>query len=111
MLVLDLRPLLLPLPAQVKASHLCVPAPHLLEPLLSQLLPLPYLLLQELLNSVAGLDLDQKIRVHFLLVLQLVPPASHMRVPGIGVVEAALAQPAVEADHFALLAGHLSHIV
>lgn len=47
--------------------HLCVPAPHLLEPLLSQLLPLPYLLLQELLNSVAGLDLDQKIRVHFLL--------------------------------------------
>lgn len=45
------------------------------------------------------------------LVLQLVPPASHMRVPGIGVVEAALAQPAVEADHFALLAGHLRHKV
>lgn len=43
------------------------------------------------------------------LILQPVPPPPHVHVPGIGVIEAALAQLAVESDHSALLVAHLRH--
>lgn len=43
------------------------------------------------------------------LVLQPVPPAPHVQVPGIGVVEAALTQRAVEPGHSAFLVAHLTH--
>ena len=43
------------------------------------------------------------------LVLQPVPPSPHVYVPGVGVIEAALTQLAVEADHPALLVAHLRH--
>ena len=47
------------------------------------------------------------VRAH--LVLQPVPPSPHVHVPGVGVIEAALTQLAVEADHPALLVAHLRH--
>lgn len=43
------------------------------------------------------------------LVLQPVPPAPHVRVPGGGVPDTALAQAALEPDHFAFLVAHLRH--
>lgn len=43
------------------------------------------------------------------LVLQPVPPAPQVRVPGRGVPDAALAQAAVEPDHLASLVAHLRH--
>lgn len=41
------------------------------------------------------------------LVLQPVSPPPHVHVPGVGVIEAALTQFAVEADHSAFLIAHL----
>lgn len=52
-------------------------------------------------------ELTETLQAH--LVLQPVPPPPHVHVPGVGVIEAALAQPAVEPDHFALAVAHLRH--
>lgn len=52
-------------------------------------------------------ELTETLQAH--LVLQPVPPPPHVHVPGVGVIEAALAQLAVEPDHFALAVAHLGH--